>query len=185
MCANGERPQGREPGPKLMCNFCKNYDGVESRIKGHMKDSHHAKKLKSRINGGEKPVKCIVPTCKFEPKGRAVLLSDHLKDPTQHEPEDLLEVGYEVWFIYDNYTEESIRIIAWLLTRGFIIEKPSNKQKKPAQLPFGKGCVESLKKRLMKEAGKDEALAIKNKKKQLLNKVDGLRKGNYILRQKK
>ena len=99
---------------------------------GHFKDSHFGEKSKSRIAAGVKPKKCLVKRCKFDPKGQARLLSDHLKLKVEHEPEELLEVGYEAQYLYEINSDKSQRVIEWLLTRGFIVLDPNYKHRKPA-----------------------------------------------------
>ena len=51
-----KRPKGRMPKHLLKCLFCKNYEGEPSRVISHFRDSHFAKKLKSRVGGGTQPV---------------------------------------------------------------------------------------------------------------------------------
>ena len=66
----------------------------------------------------------MVKDCKFETRGQAKRLSDHMKDLSEHTPEKLLEAGYEAWYIMENKTDESDRIVDWLLKKKFIIENP-------------------------------------------------------------
>ena len=81
-------------------------------------------------------------------RGQATVLSKHLKDPAAHTIKQLLDAGYEAWFMTYNNSKRSEEIVKWLLAHKYVIVNPDYRPKLKIPKPIIKTPqVENVKKR--------------------------------------
>ena len=73
--------------------------------------------------------KCPVANCHDDTVYTRAKLSEHLQNIELHQTEDLLNIAYEPWYIFDLKTQGSFAIIKWLLNKGFVKQIPGFKHK--------------------------------------------------------